>query len=100
MIIAKGDSITDLQDLKMEIKNVTLFFVGIAVIILGTFVVVFDYPQIQYFESMESESYLMLDGQERDIHQRLKIEFTIGIGVLIAGIALSIVSVFKKSKTA
>ncbi len=99
MIIAKGDSIKDLQDLNMEIKNVTLFFVGIAVIILGAFVVVFDYPQIQYFESMESESYLMLDGQERDIHQRLVIEFSIGIGVLITGIALLIVSVFKKSKT-
>lgn len=99
-MIAKGDSIRGLQDLKMEIKNVTLFFVGIAAIILGTFVVVFDYPQIQYFESMESESYLMLDGQERDIHQRLVIEFTLGIGVLVTGIALLMVSVFKKSKTA
>lgn len=98
-MIVKEDSIRGLQDLKMEIKNVTLFFVGIAAIILGTFVVVFDYPQIQYFESMESESYLMLDGQERDIHQRLVIEFSIGIGVLVTGIVLLVFSVFKKSKT-
>lgn len=82
----------------MEIKNITLFFVGVAVIILGTFVVIFDYPQIQYFENMESESYLMLEGQERDIHQKLNIEFTLGIGVLIIGIAFLIISVFRKSK--
>ena len=98
MIIANKDSIKDLQNLKMEIKNITLFFVGTSVIILGVFVVVFDYPQIQYFENMESEFYFMLDGQQRDIHQRLKIEFTIGIGVLVTGIVLLIISVFKKSK--
>lgn len=83
----------------MEIKNVSLFFVGIAMVILGTFVMIFDYPQIQYFESMESESYLMLEGHERDIHQRLNIEFAISTGILVAGIVLLVFSVFRKSKT-
>ena len=82
----------------MEIRNTTLFLVGIAVMILGVFVVVFDYPQIQYFEGMESESYLMLEGEQRDIHQRLKIEFTVGIGILGAGAVVFLASIFKKSK--
>ena len=82
----------------MEIKNITFFFAGIIAIILGVFVVVFDYPQIQYFENMESESYLMLDGEDRDIHQRLKIEMVIGIGILAAGICLLVISILKKPK--
>ena len=82
----------------MEIKNITFFFAGIIVIILGVFVVVFDYPQIQYFESMESESYLMLDGEDRDIHQRLKIEMAIGIGIVAVGICLLATSILKKPK--
>ena len=82
----------------MEINNITLFFVGITIAILGSLIVIFDYPQIQYFESMESESYLMLEGEERDIHQRLKIEFAIGSGLLGVGVVLTVFSVFKKSK--
>ena len=68
----------------MEIKNITLFFTGIAVFLLGTFVVIFDYPQIQYFETLETESYYLLE-EEKDIHQRLIIEFSIGIGILCVG---------------
>ena len=69
----------------MEIKNITLFFTGIAVFLLGTFVVIFDYPQIQYFETLETESYYLLEEEEKDIHQRLIIEFSIGIGILCVG---------------
>lgn len=83
----------------MEIRNIVLFFVGIIMMILGSFIVVFDYPQIQYFEEMESEAYLMLEGDDRDIHQRLKIEFSVGSGILIVGIVLLIISVFRKPKT-
>ncbi|QUC64308.1 hypothetical protein NsoK4_07715 [Nitrosopumilus sp. K4] len=83
----------------MEINNISLFFVGILMSILGTFVVVYDYPQIQYFDNMESESYLMLEGQDREIHQRLKIEFTVGSGIFASGIIILIISIFKKQKT-
>ena len=54
-----------------------LFFTGIAVFLLGTFVVIFDFPQIQYFETMKSESYYLLDEEKKNIHQRLIIEFSI-----------------------
>ena len=46
----------------MEIKNLSLFFVGIIMIILGTLIVMFDYPQIQYLENATTESHLMLEG--------------------------------------
>lgn len=82
----------------MEIKHAPLFFTGIAMIILGVLVVIFDYPQIQYFESMESESYLMLQGEDKDIHQRLKVEMVIGLVILVAGILLVLVSVFRSKQ--
>ena len=82
----------------MEIKNITLFFTGIAVFLLGTFVVIFDFPQIQYFETMESESYYLLDEEKKDIHQRLIIEFSIGMGMLCVGAGLLGVSFLSKLK--
>lgn len=39
----------------MEIKNVTLFLVGIIVLVLGTLIIIFDYPQIEYFENIDFE---------------------------------------------
>ena len=80
----------------MEIKNVTLFFIGIAVLILGIFIIIFDYPQIQFFENMNLESYFLLDEEKKSMHQRLIIEFSIGIGILGLGISLLIVSFLKR----
>ena len=77
----------------MELKNETLFFVGIVLVILGSFIVIFDYPQIQFLEMMNSES-----NYKFDIHQRLIIEFTIGVVVIAIGIALFIVSFLKRFK--
>ena len=82
----------------MEIKNITLFFSGIAVLILGTFVVVFDYPQIQYFENLDSESYYLLEESKRDIHQRIIVEFFIGIGMQGLGVTLISISFLNKLK--
>ena len=69
----------------MEIKNVTLFFVGIILLIVGGLVVIFDYPQIQFFEDLDEESYHMLDVEDKSIHQRLAIEFAIGAIILAGG---------------
>jgi len=80
----------------MEIKNVTLFFIGITVLILGVFIIIFDYPQIQFFENMNLESYFLLDEEKKSMHQRLIIEFSIGIGILGLGISLLIVSFLKR----
>ncbi len=82
----------------MEVKDATLFLVCIMVIILGSLIVIFDYPQIRYFEKMESESYLVSDVQDKWIYQRLQIEFTTGAMILATGTVLLFVGVLRKSK--
>jgi len=71
-----------------EIKNVTLFLVGIIVLVLGTLIIIFDYPQIEYFENIDFELYYSLLDKEKEIHQRLIIEFTIGLVILGLGVLL------------
>ena len=78
----------------MELKNETLFFVGIIFLILGLMIIIFDYPQIQFLDKVESNQ----DFEYRvisDIHQRLKIEISIGIGFIIIGMILFIISFLK-----
>ena len=82
----------------MEIKNVGSFFIGVIILIVGTFIVIFDYPQIQYLENFEAESYYLLDEEKKNIHQRLRIEFSLGIMILVIGIVLCIFSLVKKTK--
>ena len=76
----------------MEIKNVTLFLMGIIVLVLGTLIIIFDYPQIEYFENIDFKLYYSLLDEEKDIHQRLIIEFTIGLVILGLGILLLVCS--------
>ena len=83
---------------KMEINNLSLFFVGMIMIILGTLIVMFDYPQIQYLENVTTESRLILEETDKDLYQRLKIEFGVGSVILLAGITLSCIGIFRKSK--
>ena len=82
----------------LSIQNSIFFFIGIILLILGSFVSVFDYPQIQYFENMDSEMYLTLESEQKEIHSRLIIEFSIGIVILLAGMALFVTSFFRNSK--
>ncbi len=80
----------------MEIKNVTLFFIGIIVLILGFLIIIFDYPQIQYFDSMDLKSYQLLVEEQKSIHQRLVLEFSIGVGILGLGLLLLVSSFLKR----
>ena len=52
---------------KFQIKNPPVFFVGIIILIVGIFIVIFDYPQIQYFENLESETFLLLEPEKQFI---------------------------------
>ena len=67
-------------------------------LILGTFITVFDYPQIQYFESMDSQMYTSLDSETKEIHKRLQIELSIGITSLLAGGMFLGLSLFRKKR--
>ena len=71
---------------------------GIMIFMIGIFIVIYDYPQIKYFDNFEFDSYLLLDEDKKNIHQRLKIEFSIGITFLLSGIGLIIFSLIKKTK--
>ncbi len=82
----------------VNIQNSAWFFIGIILLILGSFVTVFDYPQIQYFENMDSEMYATLESEQKEIHNRLIIEFSIGIVILLAGCSVFVVSFFRNSK--
>ena len=82
----------------MELKNETLFFVGIVLMILGSFIIIFDYPQIQFLEMIDSDSNYRLDTEKMNIHQRLLVEFSVGIGFVILGVVLFIVSFLKGFK--
>ena len=82
----------------LKIQNPTWFFIGIILLILGSFVTIFDYPQIQYFENMDSKMYEILESQQKEIHNRLIIEFSIGIVILLAGGTLFAVSFFRNPK--
>ena len=74
----------------------TLFFIGIIILVLGTLIIIFDYPQIQFFENKDWEYYNLLDEREKTTHQRLVLEFSIGIGILIVGASLVFGSFLKR----
>ena len=80
----------------MEIQNTTFFLSGIIVLVLGMFVVVFDYPQVQYFEQMPPETYFMLDWEEKDIHNRLLIEMSMGAAIIFVGTGMIVFSLIKR----
>ena len=86
------------QEMMVHIQNPTWFFIGIILLILGSFVAIFDYPQIQYFENMNYEMYAALESKQKEIHNRLIIEFSVGIVILLAGSAMFVVSFFRNSK--
>ena len=78
----------------MNINNPTLFFIGIILLLLGAFIIIFDYPQIQYFDSLEPEFYTTLNLEQKEIYDRLKIEFSIGAVIFLGGLVFCIFSIF------
>ena len=66
--------------------------------ILGTFIIVYDYPQIEYFNDLEKETFQILENDKREIYQKILIEFLIGIIFFGIGIMLILISIFKRFK--
>ena len=64
--------------------------------ILGTFIIVYDYPQIEYFNNLEKETFQILENNKKEIYQKIFIEFSIGIILFGLGIMLILISVFKR----
>ena len=64
--------------------------------ILGSFIIVFDYPQIEYFHYLENETYQILDNDKNEIYEKILVEFSIGITLFGLGIILIIISILKR----
>jgi c-di-AMP phosphodiesterase-like protein len=82
----------------LEIRNQKKFLIGLIIMILGTFIIVYDYPQIEYFNDLEKETFQILENDKREIYQKILIEFLIGIIFFGIGIMLILISIFKKFK--
>ena len=80
----------------MEIRNQRKFLLGLIILILGSFVIVFDYPQIQYFNNLENENYVTLETEQKEIFQKILVEFIIGIILFVFGISLITISTLKR----
>jgi len=64
--------------------------------ILGSFIIVFDYPQIEYFNYLQDETSQILENNKKEIYQKILIEFSIGIILLGLGIILILISILKR----
>ena len=69
---------------------------GLIILILGSFVIVFDYPQIQYLNNLENENYVTIEPEQKEIFQKILVEFIIGIILFVFGISLIIISTLKR----
>ena len=80
----------------LEIRNQRKFLMGLIIMILGSFIIVFDYPQIEYFHYLENETYQILDNDKNEIYEKILVEFSIGITLFGLGIILIIISILKR----
>ena len=80
----------------LEIRNQRKFLVGLIILILGSFVIVFDYPQIEYLSYLENDNSITLEKDKKEIYQKILIEFIIGVILWIIGIELILISMLKR----
>ena len=68
-------------------------FSGLILIIIGSLIIVYDYPQLEYLKNLEGEQIV----ESINLKERLQIEFTIGIIILIGGATLGLYGIVKKN---
>ena len=64
--------------------------------ILGSFIIVFDYPQIEYFNYLENDTSQIFETDKKEIYQKILVEFSIGVILFGVGIMLILISMLKK----
>ena len=80
----------------MEIRNQKKFLVGLIILILGAFIIVFDYPQIEYFNYLENNTSQIFEIDKKEIYQKILVEFSIGVILFGLGIMLILIEVLKR----
>ena len=64
--------------------------------ILGTFIIVYDYPQIEYFNYLENNTSQIFEIDKKEIYQKILVEFSIGVILFGLGIMLILISMLKR----
>ena len=64
--------------------------------ILGVFIIVFDYPQIKYINYLENDIYQILENDKKEIYQKILVEFFVGVTLFGLGIMLILISILKR----
>ena len=64
--------------------------------ILGAFIIVFDYPQIEYFNYLENNTSQIFETDKKEIYQKILLEFSIGVILFGLGIMLILISMLKR----
>ena len=64
--------------------------------ILGAFIIIFDYPQIEYFNYLENDVGQVLENDKKEIYQKILVEFSIGVTLFGLGIILILISILKR----
>ena len=71
-----------------------IFFVGLAIIILGLLIVIYNYPQIIYIQIATTQEPQLFDKMELEKFERIKIEFYIGIAISVVGAIILLLKKF------
>ena len=80
----------------MEIRNQKKFLVGLIIMILGAFIIVFDNPQIEYFNYLENNTSQIFETDKKEIYQKILVELSIGVILFGLGIMLILISILKR----
>ena len=64
--------------------------------ILGAFIIVFDYPQIEYFNYLENNTSQIFETDKKEIYQKILVELSIGVILFGLGIMLILISMLKR----
>ena len=64
--------------------------------ILGAFIIVFDDPQIEYFNYLENNTSQIFETDKKEIYQKILVEFSIGVILFGLGIMLILISMLKR----
>ena len=64
--------------------------------ILGAFIIVFDYPQIEYFNYSDNDTSQIFETHKTEIYQKILLEFSIGVILFGLGIMLILISMLKR----
>tara|TARA_B110000003_G_scaffold4688_1_gene5035 strand:- start:337 stop:597 length:261 start_codon:yes stop_codon:yes gene_type:complete len=80
----------------LEIRNQKKFLVGLIIMILGAFIIVFDYPQIEYFNYLENNTSQIFETDKKEIYQKILVELSIGVILFGLGIMLILISILKR----